>query len=175
MWLLARPTSPEDLIATVTSAALELNSTMRAINAAQAAGADATMPRAAAYRASATVDKQLQELKLILIGDAEKDHDEDRGARVAAAAVAQAEFAAALVSCLQVLPLETRKNAAHVFANLTRRSDGAAFAVVIARDETILSSLTDAYKDDKADLALICGMMSHSSVPDAYDTMNINF
>ena len=98
-------------------------------------------------------------INLFNIGDAEKDHDEDRGTRVAAAAVAQHDFAAALVSCLQVLPLETRKNAAHVFANLARRPDGAAFAEIIAQDTTILSSLTDAYKDDKADFALICGMM----------------
>jgi len=31
--------------------------------------------------------------------------------------------------------------------------------MVVARDETVLSTLTDAYKDDKADLALICGIM----------------
>jgi hypothetical protein len=94
------------------------------------------------------------------LGDAEKDHDEGRGARVAAAAIVQPEFAVMLVSCLHLLPLETRKNAAHVFTNLARRSDGAAFAANVANNTIILSSLIDAYKDDKADLALICGMMS---------------
>lgn len=93
------------------------------------------------------------------LGDAEKDHDEGRGARVAAAAILQPEFAVMLVSCLHLLPLETRKNAAHVFTNLARRSDGAAFAANVANNTIILSSLIDAYKDDKADLALICGMM----------------
>ena len=94
------------------------------------------------------------------LGDAEKEHDESRGARVATAASVQPDFAVALVSCLYLLPLETRKSAAHVFANLARRSDGAAFAAIVASESTILSSLTDAYKDDKADLALISGMMS---------------
>lgn len=97
------------------------------------------------------------------IGDAETDHDETRGARVAAAAVAQTNFAVGVVSCLDVLPLEVRKNAAHVFANLIRRPDGVAFAAVIVREPTILTSLTNAYKDDTADLALICGMMLRES------------
>jgi hypothetical protein len=40
-----------------------------------------------------------------------------------------------------------------------RRPDGAVFAAIIARDPQILSTLIDAYKDEKADFALICGMM----------------
>jgi len=159
MWFLARSKSPEEIILTVTSAAQQLTSSMRAIDQALETGANVVVSRANANAASTTVDKHLQELKLILIGDAEKEHDESRGARVATAASVQPDFAVALVSCLYLLPLETRKSAAHVFANLARRSDGAAFAAIVASESTILSSLTDAYKDDKADLALISGMM----------------
>lgn len=150
MWsLLARPVAPEDLVASLTAAALEL------VSASQIADANGTSLE--------TVETRLQELKLILIGDAENDHDETRGVRVAAAAAAQSGFAVGLVSCLEVLPLEARKNAAHVFANLARRSDGVAFAAVVARQPTILPSLANAYKDDTADLALICGVMLRES------------
>lgn len=69
MWLLARSASPEELISTVTSAALRLTSAMRAVDEALETGADATAAQANAQMASATVDKQLQELKLILIGE----------------------------------------------------------------------------------------------------------
>ena len=71
------------------------------------------------------------------------------------------------------LPLETQKNIAHVFANLARRSGGGAFANVVARDATILAFLTNAFKDDNADFALLCGIVSsareaiiiHAAVP----------
>ena len=168
MWLLARTSSPEEIIATLTAAALELSR----------ARCTPSRPReeGAIIPIASVVDKQLQELKLILIGasedtrgifmivsisvgDAEHDHDEDRGARVAAAAVVQREFSAALVSCLPSLPLESQKNAAHVFANLARRHDGAMFATIIAQDPQILSTLTVAYKSNRPDFALICGMM----------------
>jgi hypothetical protein len=42
---------------------------MRAVDEALETGADATAAQANAQMASATVDKQLQELKLILIGE----------------------------------------------------------------------------------------------------------
>jgi hypothetical protein len=98
------------------------------------------------------VATHLQELGLILIGDAESDPDESRGARVAAAAATQPDFAAGLVSCLDLLPLEQRKSAAHVFANLVNRTDTTEFATVIAKSPIIISSLTNAYKDETADL-----------------------
>jgi len=155
MWLLARPPTPEDLILNVTSSALRLVDAIHTITAASTSGTDQTDADAAA----ATVDKHLRELKLILIGDAEREHDEDRGARVAAAAVAHHKFADGLLSCMCFLPLETQKNIAHVFANLARRPGGGAFANVVARDATILAFLTNAFKDDNADFALLCGIV----------------
>lgn len=157
MWLFdgkVRAQSARDLVRNLTSAALEL------AVAASVDSVDNVRPTPLAVRsASEIVDKQLRELKLILIGDAENDHDEGRGAQVAAAAVVQADFAVALVSCLEILPLEVRKNAAHVFANLARRSDGAAFASVVAHEPVIIASLANAYKESSADLALVSGMM----------------
>jgi len=155
MWLLARPPTPEELILNVTSSALRLVDAIHTITAASTSGTDQTDADAAA----ATVDKHLRELKLILIGDAEREHDEDRGARVAAAAVAHHKFADGLLSCMCFLPLETQKNIAHVFANLARRPGGGAFANVVARDATILAFLTNAFKDDNADFALLCGIV----------------
>ena len=101
----------------------------------------------------------INQLTPIDLGDAESDPDESRGARVAAAAATQPDFAAGLVSCLDLLPLEQRKSAAHVFANLVNRTDTTEFATVIAKSPIIISSLTNAYKDETADLALIRGMM----------------
>lgn len=118
---------------------------------------DATCSKA--KLASDSLDKELRDLKLILIGDAETEHDEDRGARVAAAAIKRREFITSLMTCLSFLPLETQKNASHVFANLTRRPEGVAFAAVIAQDAAVLSSLMAAYKDDRADFALLSGIM----------------
>lgn len=160
MWLFdgkVRPESAGDLVRNLTSAALEL-----AVAASVDSANNVTSVPLPLRKASEIVDKYLRELKLILIGDAENDHDESRGIQIAAAAVAQADFAVALVGCLELLPLEVRKNAAHVFANLARRSDGAAFASVVAHDPVIIASLVNAYKESSADLALISGMMFHS-------------
>jgi len=151
--------TPEDLVQRLTVAALELASAC-----AGTAGADDgdLSCHPASLKSFAIIDEHLKELKFILIGDAETEHDETRGARVAAA-VAQTNFAVGLVTCLGILPLEVRKNAAHVFSNLARRPDSNAFAVIIVREPTILTYLTNAYKDNTADLALICGMMLRES------------
>lgn len=159
MWLLSRSPLPEEIIATVTNASLELTTAMHTMQTTLDAGIDSCMIHASANDTAVIIDKQLRELKLILIGDAENEQDEARAGRIAAAAVSQPQFAAALISCLGFLPLETQKNAAHVFSNLVRRPDGTAFAAIVAQDATILLSLTTAYRDDKANFALLCGMM----------------
>ena len=82
------------------------------------------------------------QLTPIDLGDAESDPDESRGALVAAAAATQPDFAAGLVSCLDLLPLEQRKSAAHVFANLVNRTDTTEFATVITTNPILNSSLT---------------------------------
>jgi len=158
MWFLKRQVPPEELVSGLVSATLELTSTRYARIQKGTAGVD-KISLEIATRATTVVATHLQELGLILIGDAEIDPDESRGARVAAAAAAQPGFAAGLVSCLDLLPLEQRKSAAHVFANLVNRTDTTDFATVIAQSPIIISSLTNAYKDETADLALIRGMM----------------
>mmetsp|Transcript_7761 Transcript_7761/g.23056 ORF Transcript_7761/g.23056 Transcript_7761/m.23056 type:complete len:332 (+) Transcript_7761:92-1087(+) len=159
MWLLSRSPTPEEIISTVTTASLELTTVMQTMQTALQAGFRTHIAHANAHATTAIIDKHLRELKLILIGDAENDQDEGRAARAAAAAVSQQQFAAALISCLRYLPLETQKNAAHVFSNLVRRPDGTTFAAIVAQDANILLSLTTAYRDEKADFALLCGMM----------------
>mmetsp|Transcript_30768 Transcript_30768/g.95185 ORF Transcript_30768/g.95185 Transcript_30768/m.95185 type:complete len:152 (+) Transcript_30768:228-683(+) len=150
MWLLSCRSAPEELIGSATLSAMKLKDAMEG---------DEIDCHVKAKMASDLLDGELRELKLILIGDAEREHDEDRGARVAAAAIEQHEFVTSLISCLSFLPLETQKNVSHVFANLARRPEGCAFAAVVAQDAAILSSLTAAYKDERADFALLCGIM----------------
>lgn len=160
MWLLCRSPLPEEIVAMVTTAARELTTIMHTMQTALQAGIDTRTIHANAQTTTAIVDKHLRELKLILIGDAENDQDEGRAARAAAAAASQQQqFAAALISCLRFLPLEAQKNAALVFSNLVRRPDGTAFVAIVAQDTNILLCLTTAYRDDKADFALLCGMM----------------
>lgn len=154
MWFLAP--SPEALVSSIAESSIKLKNAMRMMRTLDG---DRSARCSDAAVAVGSLERELRELKFILIGDAEKEHDEDRGARAAAAAAEQHEFATSLTTCLCFLPLETQKNASHVFANLARRPNGGAFAAAIAQDSAILSSLTDAYTGDRTDFALLCGIV----------------
>ena len=68
MWLLSRSPSPEEIIATVTTASLELTTVMQTMQTALQAGFCTHMTHANAHDTTAIIDKHLRELKLILIG-----------------------------------------------------------------------------------------------------------
>mmetsp|Transcript_16833 Transcript_16833/g.54798 ORF Transcript_16833/g.54798 Transcript_16833/m.54798 type:complete len:411 (+) Transcript_16833:204-1436(+) len=104
------------------------------------------------------VGRQLGEMKVILMGDQEKDVDEDRARKLAKAAVSH-NLAWSLASCVTELELESCKNAAHVLANLIGRRDvvSKAFADhVVAKDGAVLEALAGAYPENVA-VALACG------------------
>ena len=105
--------------------------------------------------ARVTIGKQLGEMKLILMGDQEKEVDEDRAKKLADAALAN-NLARSLAACVIELPLESCKNAAHVFSNLIRRDKS--FAAHVVKDGYVLEALARAYPEN-AEVALACGMM----------------
>jgi len=108
--------------------------------------------------ARASIGKQLSEMKVMLMGDAEKEVDEAVAKKLAEAALRYA-FARSVASALPEFPLEACKSAAHVFSNLLRREDlGARFAEQVASKES-LESLTRAFPEQTAEVALACGMI----------------
>mmetsp|Transcript_8220 Transcript_8220/g.33834 ORF Transcript_8220/g.33834 Transcript_8220/m.33834 type:complete len:394 (+) Transcript_8220:323-1504(+) len=142
----------ETAVATTTSA--------RRSSSSSEAAAKTTLPvEEAAAKAKEAIGKQLAEIRVVLIGDVDKDVDEERAAKVAAAAEAQ-NLARALASCVAELPLEACKSAAHVVANLMRRDDtGASFAATVVDDGATLETLVRAYPENGAEVALACGTM----------------
>lgn len=104
-------------------------------------------------KAKASIATYLVQIRVMLLGDSEKESDEATENRVAEAA-ASFGLAKCLAACLLDLPLESRKAAAQIFSNLIRREE---FAKHVVEDGYTLEALCTAYSEKE--VALACGSM----------------
>mmetsp|Transcript_21219 Transcript_21219/g.27467 ORF Transcript_21219/g.27467 Transcript_21219/m.27467 type:complete len:249 (+) Transcript_21219:197-943(+) len=105
------------------------------------------------------IGKELTEIRIILVGDDEKDVDEERASKLANAAL-ENNLLRSIASVVIYLPLESSKNAAHIFANLmNRKVEGDTFAAqIISEGGYALDALAKAYGENDQ-VALACGTM----------------
>lgn len=154
--------NPEELVAAVCRSAIALEAAAKAGRANEDRivlddGSSKDVNQQIAEMRQA-IDNQLGEIRVLLLGDAEKESDETTADGIANAAI-EHDLARCLAACMIDLPLESCKSAAHVFSNLMRR-DGTAgkFAEHVVRDGFTLEALCAVYPEN-AEVALACGTM----------------
>lgn len=104
-------------------------------------------------KAKREIGISLDAIRIMLLGDTEKESDEATQNRVAEAAASQG-LARCLTACLLDLPLESLKAAAQVFSNLVLRKS---FAQHVVQDGFTLEALCSAFAEKEMSLA--CGSM----------------
>lgn len=154
--------NPEELVAAVCRSAIALEAAAKAgrANEARIVLADGVSKdvKQQIKEMRLAIDKQLGEIRLLLLGDAEKESDEATADGIAEAAI-EHDLARCLAACMIDLPLESCKSAAHIFSNLMRRNGTAEkFAEHVVRDGFTLEALCSAYPEN-AEVALACGTM----------------
>ena len=101
------------------------------------------------------ITKRLSEMKLLLYGDGEQEVKVEKCAQLAELLIAS-QLVLKLISELDKLPFEARKQFAQVYNNLMRR-DLAGFVSYVERQPEILSVLVAGYENPE--VALNCGTM----------------
>ncbi|KAG7392704.1 Calcium-binding protein 39 [Phytophthora boehmeriae] len=106
------------------------------------------------------ITKRLSEMKLLLYGDGEQEAKPEKCAQLAEL-LTTSGLVPKLISGLDKLPFEARKQFAQVYNNLMRR-DLAGFVSYVERKPEILSALVAGYENP--DVALNCGTMLRESI-----------
>ncbi|KAG2779702.1 hypothetical protein JG687_00015178 [Phytophthora cactorum] len=106
------------------------------------------------------ITKRLSEMKLLLYGDGEQEAKPEKCAQLAELLIASG-LVPKLITGLDKLPFEARKQFAQVYNNLMRR-DLAGFVSYVERKPEILSALVAGYEN--SDVALNCGTMLRESI-----------
>ncbi|KAG1684868.1 hypothetical protein DVH05_010208 [Phytophthora capsici] len=106
------------------------------------------------------ITKRLSEMKLLLYGDGEQEAKPEKCAQLAELLIASG-LVPKLITGLDKLPFEARKQFAQVYNNLMRR-DLAGFVSYVERKPEILSALVAGYENPE--VALNCGTMLRESI-----------
>lgn len=164
--LVGRGSNPEELVAATcrSASALVVAAKARRANETRMVLGEGETGSVAEEIAKAreAIGKQLDELRVLLLGNVEKESDQAAGDRVAAAAV-EHDLARCLAACMIDLPLESCKAAAHIFANLVRRDGSENFAAHVVSDGFTIEALVSAYPEN-TEVALACGTMLREAV-----------
>lgn len=106
------------------------------------------------------ITKRLNQMKLLLYGEGDQEAKPEKCAQLSQLLIASG-LIPTLVTGLEKLPFEARKQFAQVYNNLIRR-DLAGFAVYVERQPDILPSLVAGYENPE--IALNCGSMLRESI-----------